>query len=197
MGLKIITPPAVEPVTLQEAKLHLRVDGEDEDTLIQGLIQAAREHVETILTHTALCTQTLEWVTDAFPDCWEAIELPRPPLQSVTSIKYTDSANVVHTMSASDYCVNIDGFPGTITPAYGLSWPGDALAPSGAVRVRYVAGWGLPAAVPQSLKQAILLLIGHFYDNRGVMVSSALAEMPFAVNALCNGYLCSMWNMED
>ena len=198
MALKVIPPPAVEPVSLTETKLHLRVDGAAEDTLISGLIQAAREHIENVLTHCALCTQTLEYVISQFPDDCEAIQVPRPPLQSVTSIKYTDSADVVHTMDAGDYCVNTDGNPGLVTPAYGLSWPSVSLASSGAVRIRYVAGWGLADAAPQSLKQAILLLVGHLYENRAVMVNSQVqGEMPFAVSALCDGYMCFMWGMED
>ena len=201
MAIKIITPPGSEPVTLQEAKLHLRVDGDDEDTLIMGLIQAAREHVENVLTHTSLCTQTLEYVISQFPDfalpTGKPIFLPRPPLQSVTSIIYTDIAGVPHTMSAADYVVNADENPGIIVPAYGKTWPAAVVSPTGGIRIRYVAGWGLPATVPQSLKQAILLLVGHFYDNRGVMVQSALAEMPMAVTALCNSYICYQWGMED
>jgi uncharacterized phiE125 gp8 family phage protein len=198
MALKVITPPTVEPVSLTEAKLHLRVDGAAEDTLIAGLIQAAREHIENVLTHCTLCTQTLEYVISQFPGGCEAIQLPRPPLQSVTSIKYTDSADVIHTMNAADYCVNTDGNPGLVTPAYELSWPSSSLAPSGAVRIRYVAGWGAAASVPQALKQAILLLVGHLYENRAVMVNSQVqGEMPFAVTALCGGYLCFMWGMED
>ena len=101
-------------------------------------------------------------------------------------------------MDAVYYCVNTDGNPGLVTPAYGLSWPAVSLAPSGAVRIRYVAGWGAAASVPQSLKQAVLLLVGHLYENRAVMVNSQVqGEMPFAVSALCDGYMCFMWGMED
>jgi uncharacterized phiE125 gp8 family phage protein len=194
MALKVITPPTVEPVTLTEAKLHCRVDGSSEDTLITGLIQAAREHVENIILHKALVTQTLEYVISAFPE--NDLQLPMPPLASVTSIKYTDSVGVESTIAPADYVVNSDCSPGLVIPAYGKSWPSATLRPSGGIRVRYVAGYGLAASVPQGFKQAILLLIGHLYQNRELMANASLGEMPFAVTALCSDP-CIKWDWED
>jgi uncharacterized phiE125 gp8 family phage protein len=186
MALKIITPPAVEPVTMAEVKLHLRVDGNDEDPLLTGLIQAAREHVEIVLLHRALVTQTLEYVISSWP-CLRGIQLPRPPLASVTTIKYKDATGLVETTwSATQYVVNTDVSPGEIVPAYGCSWPSATLYPSGGIRVRYVAGYGLAAAVPQAIKAAILLLVGHLYENRQLASDKVLTEIPFAVNALCS-----------
>ena len=191
MALKIVTAPAVEPVTLAEAKLHLRVDGTDQDTLIAGLIQAAREHLETVILGRALVTQTLEYVVSRFP-CWE-MPLPRPPLQSVTTVKYTDSLNAEHTLSNTLYCLNIDRSPGLLTPAYGKSWPTATLAPTGAIRIRYVAGYGLAAAVPQAFKQAILLLVGHLYANRELTSAQALTVVPLAVDSLCADRCFGNW----
>src|SRR5690242_18545156 len=104
MNIKVITPPTSEPITLEEAKLHLRVDGVDDDTLITMLITAAREEVERLSFH-ALMTQTLELILDVWPydksvfPGWPygKIKIPRPPLQSVTSLTYKDSTGATTT----------------------------------------------------------------------------------------------------
>lgn len=187
MNIKIVTPPTIEPVTLTEAKLQCRVDATDEDTFITGLITAAREEVERLSWH-VLLTQTLELVLNGWP-CDDEIYLPRPPLQSVTSVIYklTDHSSV--TWPATRYVVATDSVPAYITPAYGLSWPTDVLDVAEAVRVRYVAGWTSAALVPQSLKLACLLLIAHWYENReGISMGSIGHEVPMGVDALCTSY---------
>jgi uncharacterized phiE125 gp8 family phage protein len=185
MALKTITPPTAEPVTVQEAKLHLRVDSNEEEAYIASLIQTAREHIETAILHRSLVTRTLEYVISRFPCGAGSIQLPMPPLLTITSVIYTDSVNVEHTITAAAYCVNADASPGIILPAYGTAWPADTLAPSGAVHIRYTAGYGLPAVVPQSFKSAIKLLVGHLYANRELMVSTNLQNMPLAIDSLC------------
>lgn len=161
---KVITPPASEPVTLAEAKLHVRQDLDTDDALITGLIAVARETVEGSSWY-ALLTQTWELVLDRWP-YGIAIELPRPPLQSVTSVKYTDSSGTETTWDPANYIADTDSVPGRVVLAYNVSWPLTALRPAGAIRIRYVAGWTSAANVPQTLKQAMLLLIGHWYENR-------------------------------
>ena len=170
-ALKSVTPPASEPVTLAEAKLHVRQDLDTDDTLITGLITAAREEVERISWH-ALLTQTWELVLDRWP-AGDAIELPRPPLQSVTSVKYTDSSGAETTWSAANYVVDTDSTPGRIVLAYSVTWPTVVLQPTGGIRVRYVAGWTSAANVPQAIKQALLLLVGHWYETREDTVKAA------------------------
>lgn len=163
-AVKVITGPASEPVTLAEAKLHVRQDIDADDTLITGLIAVARETVEGASWY-AMLTQTVELVLDRWP-YGNAIELPRPPLQSVTSIKYTDSNGVETTWDPVNYIVDADSVPGRVVLAYSASWPLTALRPTGAIRIRYVAGWPTAADVPQTMKQAMLLLVGHWYENR-------------------------------
>lgn len=194
MAIKVITPPSTEPVTLAEARLHLRVDETADDALITGLITAAREEIERRSWH-ALCTQTLELVLDAWP-CNGVIRIPRPPLQSVTSVTYTDSAGAVTTWSSSDYIVAGDKIPGEIVPGYGLTWPSTTLYPREAIRVRYTAGFGAAADVPQSLRQAVLLLVGTWYENReGIATSGAVPHaVPFAVDALVMNYHHRVWS---
>jgi len=85
--LKVITSPTSEPLTLEEAKLHLKVETDADDSLITSLITAARETAE-IFTGRALASQVLEYILDGFPSESETICLPRPPLEEVESIKY-------------------------------------------------------------------------------------------------------------
>lgn len=173
--IKVITPPAEEPITLAEAKLHLRVDHADEDALIEALIAVAREKAEH-LTGRALVTQTLEWISDVFPDC---IRLWKTPLQSVTSIKYLDAAGNHQTLSESAYWVDSDGAPARIVAVDGQSWPETSTQPN-AVRVRYVAGYGAAADVPESIKQWMKLTIGVLYDRRAAVEDRAIHEIPAA-----------------
>jgi uncharacterized phiE125 gp8 family phage protein len=182
MGLVLITPPAEEPVSLAEAKLHLRVDVSDDDALINGLIQAARERAEDILRR-ALITQTWELTLDQFPS-GDEIELPFPPLQSVASIKYTNSNGDESVFSSDDYIVDTAEEPGKVVLAYGSTWPSVTLYPTGAVAVRYVAGYGEAADVPQTFKQAMLLMAGEWYENRENATQPRQAEIPLAAKNL-------------
>lgn len=157
-----ITAPTVEPVTLAEVKLHLRVDGVDEDALITALITAAREQAESI-TRRALNTQTWRLTLDRFP---AIIELPRPHLQSVDSVQYVDTDGVLQTLAADAYQVAGTSEPARILPAYGQSWPATRSQPE-AVSITYTAGFGAAGAdVPASIRQWILLYIGALYENR-------------------------------
>ena len=175
--LVIVTPPAAEPVSLAEAKLYLRVDSETEDTLISGMIIAARTYAERVLRR-ALITQTLELTLDDWP-AGNTITLPMPPLQSVTSLKYTDDDAVEHTLAASEYLVDTASVPGRVVLKDDYSWPTDDLRESGAIKVRYVAGYGAAGtAVPYTVLLAIKMMIGHLYENREAQ------EMPNAVDLL-------------
>lgn len=185
----VITGPAVEPVTLTEAKLHLRVDHSTDDTLITSLIVAARQYVEDV-TWRALVTQTLEVTLDDWPD-GEMLVLPRPPLASVTSVKYVDSDGTETTWAAGNYQVVTQGTPGRLVLAYGVSWPSVTLRAANGITVRYVAGYGLAAAVPDLLKTAIKLMVGHWYENREATVVAAgtvATELPLAVQSILNLY---------
>lgn len=144
MPLKLITAPAAEPVSLADAKAHLRVDHAADDDLIAALIAAAREDAEHRLGR-ALVMQTLEQVCDAFPADGD-IELPNPPLASVTSVKYLDSDGVEQTLSTSLYDVDSDSAPGEIHRAYGVTWPSTRCVEN-AVRARYVAGYAATYAI--------------------------------------------------
>ncbi len=195
MNIKVITPPASEPVTLAEAKLHCRVDITDDDALITALITAAREEVERQSYH-ALMTQTLELILNYWPydhpllPGWYTghIKVPRPPLVSVTSVTYRDYTGTVNTLAPSQYVVAADSIPAEIMPPYAKTWPPVVLYAAEAIRVRYVCGFASAADVPQSLKQAMLLCIGAWYANRETFTTGVLREIPMGVDALCRSY---------
>lgn len=170
MPARLITAPAVEPVTLAEAKAHLYVTHSDDDAIIGAYLAAAREDAEHRLQR-ALVEQTWELALDAFPN---VIVLPMAPLASVTSIKYLDADGVEQTLDPATYYVDTDAEPGELVAKYGESWP-STRAERNAVRVRYVAGYGADGRfVPAAIRQWILLRVGALYENR----ESAVAGQP-------------------
>jgi uncharacterized phiE125 gp8 family phage protein len=178
---KVITPPTTEPITLSEAKEHLRVTETDEDTLINNLIIAAREYCEEY-TGRALAAQTVEAYFDYFA---EKMPLPRPPLVSVTSVKYKDSAGTEVTLTANtDYLVDTDSVIGQIARPYSVNWPSFTPYPINPIKVRYQAGY---TSLPKAIHQAILMLIGHWYANREA-VGDVGGEVAKAVTSLLIKY---------
>jgi len=160
----LATGPSEEPLSVAEFKAHARIDITTDDTLIGAYLTAARQFVEGF-TRRALVTQTWDLYLPAWPT-GSAIRLPRPPLQSVTHVKYTDSDGVQRTLAADQYDVDIYSEPGRIRLAYGCSWPSDTLTPTNPITVRFVAGYGAAAAVPEWAAQAIRFLAAHYYENR-------------------------------
>lgn len=189
MAYKIITDISTEPITLAEAKLHLRVlTGTSEDAVIQALIVAAREYCEQY-TGRAFGTKTLELILDAFP-VGDSIYLPCPPLQSVASAKYTDKDGVEATMPETDYIVDSDSTIGRIVRVN--SWPSFIPYASNPIKIRYTAGYTAP---PKTLKQAMLLLIGHWYNNRESSTDAGkLNQLDFSVRALLSQYRVRWWD---
>lgn len=191
-ALKLVTPPAAEPVSRTEAKTHCRVDSDitADDTLIDALIVAARQHVEEF-TGRALITQTWDFKLETWPGYGEIV-LPVAPLVSVTSVSYRLEGGSVSTLSSSAYIVDTDSDPGRLLLAAGESWPSDALDPGPSVAVRFVAGYGADGtAVPQTIRQAMLLLIAHHYENREAVIDTGrrtLLPVPLAVESLLFPY---------
>lgn len=211
-SLALVTPPAAEPLSLAEAKLHLKVEIPDDDALIGSLITAARLYVERSLGR-QLVTATWRASWDRFPrygesqffapisdGLWDqrippterqltswfdrtAIVPPLSPLQAVTSLTYYDQAGVLQTLDASLYLVDIDSDPGRVMPAPNTFWP-LIQQRMNAVTLTFVAGYGAAAAVPDTLKTAIRFLIGHWYVNRESVAGGGLAEVPQSVDAL-------------
>jgi len=185
--------PTVEPVTLAEAKAHLNVTDSTDDTLIGALIQAAREHAE-IFTARAFVAQTWKLLMDDFPE-WE-LRLSKPPLISVVSVKYYDTDNTQQTLvEGVDFTVDKNSEPGWIVPG-SSGWPGVYSDGINGVEVVYTAGYEdsgasptvLADKVPQSIKQAILLQVGHLYEHREAVSDFQVHDVPMAYKSLLHVY---------
>lgn len=175
--VKVITAAASIPVTLAEARAHLRIDDTSEDTLITTLISVATEYAEKRLAR-ALITQTWELYLDEFP-ADEIIGIKFPPLQSITSVKYYDSDNTLQTLATTVYDVDTIREPGQIRLADAQYWPATYYRPN-AVIIRFVAGYGNASTnVPELIRAAIKLLISYFFENReAVQTMGSVAEIP-------------------
>lgn len=163
MRLKLITAPTIEPITLEEAKNHLKVDSGDDNALITNLIKAAREVGETI-THRAFITQTWKLILDQAP---AEIEIPKPPLQQIIDIKVTDSAGSETAVSDTLYWVDASrDSRGRVKLRDGCVWPDHRYFASFAIQFK--GGYGDTAStVPLGIRQALLEAVAFFYDNRG------------------------------
>lgn len=190
MGLSLVTVPATEPISLTEVKAQSRIDISDDDTYLGRLITAARQYAEGI-TRRAFVAQTWDYTLAAFPD--GAIELPLQPVTSVTSVSYVNSAGATVTFTygtspdTPKYDVLTDGPRTRIIPKYNLDWP-ETRDHGNAVTVRFVAGY---STMPEDLKQALLLLVGHWYEHREdavVNVGTSIASIPHGVETLLSGY---------
>lgn len=167
--LSLITPPTTEPLDWSDARRHLRLDEDDEGELVSGiLIPGARAWLEGYIRR-QLITATYALSLCGFP-ADGVIRLPMPPLQSVSSVKYLDTAGVEQTLSSAAYVVEAPAGPyarpGRITLAFGQIWPA-TLAQQKAVTVTFIAGYGdAAAAVPKPLVQSMLLMIGQAFEHR-------------------------------
>lgn len=181
--VKTVTGPAVEPVTLTDVKTDLRIDHDNDDILLIGLIAAAREDAER-LARRAFIQRTLELSLRAWP-MDGMIRLPFPPAVNVASITYYDDANAAATMPAGDYIVVADTEPALITLAKSAIWPTATLRSVYPIRVRYTAGYGATAdAVPERYKAIMRAMVAVRYENRDEMTASAERQLERLENAL-------------
>jgi uncharacterized phiE125 gp8 family phage protein len=177
--------PPVEPITLDETKTHLRIDHDDDDNYIEGLITAAREYVEALIDRTIITT---EWrmTFDAFP--FEII-LPRPPVStyvSAVTVTYKNAYQNTITLPSTEYRVDRLSTPGVIRPPYEKSWP-PHLTDQNSVTVEWYAGYGTTqASIPRAIKHALLMLVGHYYERRLAYESTfgTVNEVPHGFRAL-------------
>ena len=182
------TGPAVEPLTVAEAKLHLRVDISDDDAYIGTLITAAREWVENYLDRTLITTQLILRAAE-FPT--EELELARPPMvasgtATAVVITYTLADTTTATLSTALYRVDRTSTPGNVAPIINGTWPSYVIEDANAVAVTYWAGYGpTSASVPATIRHAMLMLIGHWYESRStVLVGVTSKPLEFAVESL-------------
>lgn len=179
MSLKLYTAAAGDPVSLAEAKVHLRVDGTDEDTLITSLIGSATLEAEHLMGR-AVMPQKWQVMLDGFAS---SIDLPRPTVSGVDSVKYVDATTgTLTTLSSTVYQVVAGSdYSARIVLAYGQSWPSSRAQPE-SVQVIFSTGYQDAASVPEPIKTWIKLRVGTMYANRESVVVDgriAIVVMPF------------------
>lgn len=163
MKFKVVTPPIEEPVSVDELKDFLRVNGTDDDTLVTSLGKAARERCEDYCSR-AFLTQTIDLALDCVPR--RDVVLPRAQeLQSVTSVTFYDDDNASTVMSASDYLIDDYSEPGRIVLVNGATWPAVTLRAANGIIIRYIVGWEDADSVPEAVKTAIKQTAQWVYDG--------------------------------
>ena len=201
MPLKLVTPPSLVPVTLAEAKLHLRVDVTDDDALISSLVLAATADAEHHMGRAILPQQwclTLESFFDpamynppapitidlirgpTYSTGATALLLSRPTVTAVVSVQYVDAAGTLQTMPSANYqLANASDYSARIVPAYGQSWPATRAQPE-AVQVLFSCGYPDVASVPELIKAWIKLRVSALYENRQAWtLGKAIEQNPF------------------
>ncbi len=184
MDLRLITAPVAEPLHLEDAKKHLRIDDSDNDGYLFALIAAARRAVEARING-PLVAQTWEAVFDGFE--------PVMPLQarliSVTSVTYIDTDGAEQTLAASEYDVDTTSLIGRIYPAYDKQWPTDVRRHRQAVVVRFVCGYADADSVPDDIRHAMMMIVAQLYEHREeIITGSIVASVPMASEYLLAPY---------
>lgn len=192
LRIRVVTAPAVEPVSVDEAREHLRLQVQDDDVYVAGLIQSAREYTEAYC-HRAIVTQRVEILLPEFAD---EIELPRGPVTALKTLKYLNTSNVETTLVNADadpavtsslYELDTTTEPNRLLLAYNQVWP-DTLTWWSAVRIQYQVGWAADA-VPAAMRQALLLLVGQMYEFRVPEITGTIvSKVEFAFTALVAPY---------
>lgn len=163
-GLVVTSAPATDPITLAEAKAFARIDTTADDTLVTDLITAARVYAEPILNRTFVDT-TYEWTLDRFPFDGRALLLPRPPLASITSITYVDTAGANQTWSNTKYDFDLATLVGRVLPSFGESYPATRWQMN-AVKLTFIGGDGSQAAQREDVKLLMKTLVAESYERR-------------------------------
>jgi uncharacterized phiE125 gp8 family phage protein len=191
MTLRLVSPPAVLPLSLGEVRAQCRVDDSSEDALLMGYAHSA---VSWIDGHEgwlgrALITQTYDLTLDQFPYGYHPIvRLPVPPVQAVTSITYVDGNGVQQTLAPSRYQISGQ----YVWPAYRQTWPATRCHP-GAITVRFRTGYGDDwNAVPPAIRQALAMLVAYWFNQREAAAIGPdygpVSDVPYGVKALLEPY---------
>ncbi len=181
-----VTPPAVEPISLTEVKEQLRIDDSDSDSILSRMISAAVEFVDgSGVLGKAMITQS--WVRWVGINPGE-VDIRMHPVQSLTSVKYYDTSGTLQTATVSDFeLMSVDEWA-VVKPKSGKAWP-SAQSRDDAIRVEFTAGYGDAATdVPEPIRQALLMLVGHWYENREAVGEARLQEAPLGFNELLSAY---------
>jgi uncharacterized phiE125 gp8 family phage protein len=183
--LALETAPAADPLTVAQLREHLRIVGSHDDDLLSAYLDAAVKLVAEEQGR-ALITQTWNWTLQDWPGGTGAICVPKPPLQSVTHVKYVDGNGTLTTIDSANYQVDTSGTFGAIVPASGYCWPGvnhDYVAP---IQIQFVAGYGDAGSdVPETTRVAIRQLVAGWYEHREpVVIGRIVSEVPNQVERL-------------
>ena len=182
----VVTTAAVNPLfTTAQAKAHLKVDVSDDDTIIDNLVLAATQSCEIFTNQYFIDT-----VVTQYSDTWSDIyQLYKSPVDSITHIKYYDSDDSLQTLSSSNYILDGASKPARIGIAVDGELPNlsDRI---NAVEVKYTVGYGTASTdVPEGIRQAVLLTIGNFYQNRESVITGRTAtELPLSSQYLLEQY---------
>lgn len=184
MGLRLITPAPFLPLTVEEIKAQVRVeaDVEIDDSFLSECIADATDRVSVDLSR-QLITATYEYRLASLP-CDGVVKLPRPPLQSVTSITYYDKNDDEQTLDEDDYRVLADVEPGFI---YFINPPSTSDRQD-AITITFVAGYGFSEDIPGPIKRSIRLLAADFYRNREGSADRTQTLLPLGVDYLLGPY---------
>ncbi len=184
-ALQRVTAPTTAPITLSEVKAQLRVEGPDDDVLLMRLINVATAYTDAKgALGQAMITQT--WAQWMGPNPTQSIRLMLGPVQSISAVKYYDIDGALQTDVVGNYQVFGTDFAKTIEPKSGKSWP-VAQDRSDAIAVEYITGYGdADTDVPDTIRHAMMLMVGHWYDNREQTGFDELSNIPFGYEALLN-----------
>lgn len=182
MALVLTSGPALEPVTVAEAKAHLRIDDDAEDILVSSLILTSRLHIEAALS-IALITQSWRLLLDRWPKRIE-VGIPLKPLQTIDAIRVRDADGNAEVVPPADYMFDTASLPPRLVQT-GSGWPMAGQAING-IEIDFTAGYGAQASdVPEPIRQALLLLAAHWYEHRDPSeLGSPGAAIPDAVSML-------------
>ena len=205
-GIKVVTAWTTSAVSTSTQKSFMRVDFSDDDTLIAELVKASQNVIETYLNR-AITTQTLELYLDRLPFYNDInypegtftapdmeynsnfIVLPKPPVASVTHVKYFDDSDTEYTYASSNYYVDTISEQARIVLRQGKSWPTvTQTRNANAYVLKYVAGYGGASDVPEPIVQAIKLLTAHLYENREAVTSLGVNTIPYTIGAMLQPY---------
>lgn len=205
-GIKIDTAWTTSAVATSDQKSFMRVDFNDDDTLIGELIKSSQNLVEAYMNR-AITTQTLSLFLDRLPFYSDLklqegiftapdleynsnfIVLPKPPAVSVSHVKYYDNDDNASTFASSNYYVDTISDQARVVLKTGSSWPTvSETRNANAYEIKYVAGYGGASDVPEPIVQAIKLLTTHLYENREAVTSLSVNAIPYTIGALLQPY---------
>ena len=181
--IELVTAPTAEPISVADAKRHLRIEHSDDDLLIKRLIETAIAMVDvTGVLGKAMISQTWSECYGQYPS---EITLSLGPVQSVSTIKYYDTDNVLQTDTLSNYFVLGTSGRTTIRPKSGFNWP-TTFTRDDAIKIEYVIGYGNTFRdVPSTVRHALFMLVAHYYENReNELVGTGSKTLPFGFEAL-------------